>query len=70
MTSGREGSRPLRVDAVEKVGPVPAARNNGIVGIGFLNRSWEFDARLESMLLGSPFKVLFSTASVKMRRTQ
>jgi enoyl-ACP reductase-like protein len=34
-------------------------RNNRIVGANFLNRSCAFDARLESMLLGSSVKTLF-----------
>jgi hypothetical protein len=50
---------PLRVDAVEKVGGMPLARNNQIMGANFLNQSCAFDARLESILLGDPFKILF-----------
>src|SRR5262245_20001109 len=34
-------------------------RNNRITGANFLNRSCAFDARLESMLLGVPLKILF-----------
>jgi len=46
-------------DAVEKVPGMPPARNKRIMGAEFLNRSCAFDARLESMLLGDPLKILF-----------
>jgi hypothetical protein len=46
-------------DAVKKVGGMPLARNNRIMGANFLNQSCAFDARLESILLGDPLKILF-----------
>jgi hypothetical protein len=50
---------PLRVDAVEKVGGMPAVRNKRIVGDDFLNRSCALGLRLESILLGDRLKILF-----------
>jgi hypothetical protein len=50
-------------DAVEKGAGMPAARNNRIMGAGFLNRSCAFYARLESILLGEHPQNPFSTAS-------
>jgi hypothetical protein len=38
---------------------MPLARNNRIMGANFLNQSCAFDARLESILLGDPLKILF-----------
>jgi hypothetical protein len=46
-------------DAVEKVGGMPPARNNRIMGADFANRTCAFGARLESMLLRDPLKILF-----------
>jgi hypothetical protein len=54
-------------DAVEKVGGMPLARNNRIMGANFLNQSCAFDARLESILLGDPPQNPFSTASTHKR---
>jgi hypothetical protein len=48
------------VDAVEKVGGMPAARSNRIVAAGFLNRPCAFDASLESILLGDPSNSFFN----------
>jgi hypothetical protein len=36
-----------------------AARNNRIIEGGVLNRTCEFDAGVESMLLKDPLKILF-----------
>jgi hypothetical protein len=48
---------PVLTDAVEKVGGMPPARNNRIIGANFLNRYCVFGAHLESMLLA--LKILF-----------
>src|SRR5262245_48438392 len=65
---GSNGPSLVWVDAVEKVGSVPPARNNRIAGTGFLYRSCAFDARLESILLASPLQNPFSTASTKCEK--
>jgi hypothetical protein len=57
--------RLLRVDAVDKVGGMPPARNNRIMGDDFLNRSCAFVGCLESILLGDHPQNHFSTVSVK-----
>jgi len=52
-------------DAVEKVGGMPSARNNRIMGADFLNRYCVFGTRLEPILLGDPPQNPFSTASAQ-----
>jgi hypothetical protein len=42
---------PLLADAVEKVDRILLTRNNRIIGVDFLNRTFVFDAHFESMLL-------------------
>jgi hypothetical protein len=42
---------PQVADAVEKVRGIPLTRNNRIIGVDFLNRTFVFDAHFESMLL-------------------
>jgi len=56
-----KGSRPTFfivrqkwVNAVQKVGAILLARNDQIIGVDFLNRSFAIDARFESTLLGEP----------------
>jgi hypothetical protein len=49
----------LWVDAVEKVGGAPLARNNRIATGGSLNRYCVFDTRLESMSLQGVHKIVF-----------
>jgi hypothetical protein len=46
-------------DAVEKGRGMPPARNYRISGDDILNRSCAFHAGLESILLGTPPKILF-----------
>jgi hypothetical protein len=46
-------------DAVEKVGVILLTRNNRIIGVDFLNRSFAIDTHFESMLLGEPSKIFF-----------
>ena len=58
---GRVDGVSIWVDAVEKVGGTPLARNNRIIGADFLNQSCAFDARLESMLLRDPSKSFFNS---------
>jgi len=48
-------------DAVEKVGGILLTRNNRIIGVDFLTRTFATDAHFESMLLGEPSKILFDS---------
>jgi hypothetical protein len=50
---------PLMTDAVEKGLSMPPARNYRISGADILNRSCALHADLESLLLGTPTKILF-----------
>src|SRR5215472_9439323 len=59
---------PALTDAVEKVGATLPTRNNRIAQAGFLNRSCAFAARLESILLEDPLKIVFRQYQSKCER--
>ncbi len=52
-------SRQTVADALEQVRGILLTRNNRIIGIDFLNRTFAIDAHFESMLLGEPSKIFF-----------
>jgi hypothetical protein len=56
-------------DAVGKVRGILLTRNNQIIGVNFLHRTYALDAYFESILLRDPPpKTLFSTASTPSTR--